>query len=524
MASTRHRAILVLALIFGLLPLTGQSAAPPGDAEPWKERYVNPKPLADDLVLPMPCGASMTFRPVEVPSEGWLGDRKLILGGSDERFDHVENNRYAYLSGSFTDPDNPARRSYFLGKYEVTKDQFAALNQPCPKPNMKGRLPAVGLSWFDAVSFAHDYSSWLRTEAPAALPSEDGEVGFVRLPTEAEWEYAARGGILVSDVEFLAPVFPTPEGLHKYMWFGGSRSANGRLQLTGLLKPNPLGLHDMLGNADELVLEPFRLNKLARFHGQVGGHIIKGGNYLTSTGDIRSAYRQELAPYDARGAKTLKTVGFRLVIADVVLTSRQRVKSVRKEWRALPSTVAVVGSGKEQLDDPIKELELVKQATTDGDLRVRLDALALVVKANIASRNAQRGRAGKGVIRLGAFLGAKISDDLRRVRAIGAIVKGREEAGSSPALLKKVRAGLAASENTLSDNLQYYADTVVQLVQDYPSSVIDRQLEALLVEFESRDLKTLIPHAQRFVRHTTAYRDSLKIDVDDLRGDFSRFE
>ena len=100
-------------------------------------------------------------------------------------------------------------------------------------------------------------------------------MGFARLPTEVEWEFAARGGTAVSQADFSERVFPMTEGIVRYVWFAGAESANGKAQFIGLLKPNPLRLHDMLGNIDEMVFEPFRLNRLNRLHGQAGGYVVR---------------------------------------------------------------------------------------------------------------------------------------------------------------------------------------------------------------------------------------------------------
>ncbi|MCB2100623.1 MAG: SUMF1/EgtB/PvdO family nonheme iron enzyme [Rhodobacterales bacterium] len=495
-----------------------QAQAQTPAAAPWAEKFYNPQPLADDLVLPLPCGGAMAFRRVEVPSDGWLGDRKIVIGGREEGAEQAESSRYAYVAGGFTDAGNPARRFYYLGKYEVSDLQRDALDSlapggACPKARMRGRLPAGGVTWQDANTLAHAYTAWLLADAPGRLPAEDGVPGFLRLPTETEWEYAARGGAAVSGTEFQQRTFPVPQGLAKYVWHAGPRSAGGKVQLTGLLMPNPLGLHDMLGNLDEIVLEPFRLSKFSRDHGQPGGFVIRGGNYLTSAPAVRSSYRQEVTPFAKGQPNRVRTVGFRLAIGAPVLPTRERLQAVRADWLALPQSVTVT-SGTDALDDPVAELEVVRRATGDPDLRARLERLSLVVKANIASRNEQRDRAAQGLVRLGAFLGRKIVDDQKKVDALDKILKGRRAAQSSERLIRTSEQSLAHSRAVLADNVEYYGDTVIQAVRDYPADVLRRQLEALKVGFANRGRQGLIPFADLFAHHTEDYRRSETLDTD----------
>lgn len=63
-----------------------------------------------------------------------------------------------------------------------------------------------------------------------------------------------------------------------------------------------------------MMFEPFRLNKLDRQHGQAGGYVVRGGNYLTSEGDLRTSLRQEEPYYNAEGAVAKKTNGLRLAM------------------------------------------------------------------------------------------------------------------------------------------------------------------------------------------------------------------
>ncbi|NVN38350.1 SUMF1/EgtB/PvdO family nonheme iron enzyme [Komagataeibacter swingsii] len=69
-----------------------------------------------------------------------------------------------------------------------------------------------------------------------------------------------------------------PEGNDHYIVAGPDI---GALQPVGTLKPNPLGLYDILGEVDQIMLDPYRLNRVGRLHGQVGGVLLRGENYLS---------------------------------------------------------------------------------------------------------------------------------------------------------------------------------------------------------------------------------------------------
>lgn len=481
----------------------------------WPKEFYNSKATKDDISLPMPCGGTMIFRKVEVPVDGWLGDRKIVVGSGDERFQFKENNRFEYVAGSFTESDNPARRFYLLGKYEVTQMQYNSINHDCNPPNRKDRLPAVEISWFDAVRFAHTYNEWLLKNEPEALPFEDGQTGFIRLPTETEWEYAARGGLAVSESEFQQKSFPMKQGMHKYVWFQGTKSANGKLQLAGLLAANPLGFHDILGNADEIVLEPFRLNRMSRLHGQTGGFIVKGGNYFTAARDIRSSYRQEIPHFDQNGTKRIKTIGFRLAISAPVVTSPGRLEKIKTSWQEISSSQPkdTTKQIEKDLGDPVEELASLESTLKDSEQKTKFQRVALVLRANIAERNEQRDRATKSMLRLGAFLGQKIRDDNKRLSGIRAILKGRRDVGSAGPTIQRLEKSVAAAEATMSGNLDYYAEVVLQVVQEYSAEKIDAQYQKLITEFETQDLENLVPFAQSFADCIVEYRKTGQTDA-----------
>jgi len=222
----------------------------------------------------------------------------------------------------------------------------------------------------------------------------------VRLPTEAEWEFAARGGMAVETTVFEQATFPMPEGPQRYVWYAGTDSSNNELNAVGLLKPNPLGLHDMLGNAGEFVLDAFRLNKYSHLHGQAGGYIVKGGDFRTALADIRSAARTEYLPIDKGGERRDKATGLRLAVVPGSLPTLARLQAVRTLWPSLAQS-----SGNAQaLADPAKEIDAIAKDISDPALKKRIGDVGNVLKANIQARNEQRDRSAKSEIRVGAYL------------------------------------------------------------------------------------------------------------------------
>ncbi|MCB9948069.1 MAG: SUMF1/EgtB/PvdO family nonheme iron enzyme [Rhodospirillaceae bacterium] len=331
---------LLLALI---LLLAGPM---PARAQVWPPESTNPQPLDDDLILPMPCGGAMAFRPIATPGEvnDILG-AEVTLGNDGYAAAIGEVLHTDRVAGPFPDPGGGAPL-FYLGKYEVTIDQYEAVRLPtCGDPTPLGSRPASDVTWQEALAFGHAYTLWLLENAPETLPAAGPAFGFLRLPTATEWEYAARGGSAVSEADFRRRVFPMEGDIGGYAWYQGPDSANGRLRPIGLLRPNPLGLHDVLGNAEELVFDPLRVG------GLIGGFTTMGGSIQTPGDRLRTSMRMEYFYIDpTRNAPTrIDTFGFRLAISAPIQTSFERIAEIRRVLQDAPPPAGAVPAGRPQV-------------------------------------------------------------------------------------------------------------------------------------------------------------------------------
>ncbi|MCC5847075.1 MAG: SUMF1/EgtB/PvdO family nonheme iron enzyme [Verrucomicrobia bacterium] len=363
-------------LLFFLLAWVGLAPAQDPD---------NPKPTEEDLILPMPGGGAMVFRPVFLDvGDGPYATREFKMG--DRAMGGYKEHPTAVLLGGSFVKENQGQPDwmYWIGKYEVTERQYNRI----VNPEVEGSLePKTQISWHEVQDFIHRYNLWLLETAPDRMPALDETPGFLRLPTEEEWEFAARGGNEVS-MDIFDRKHPYGRNLNRHEWYSGPRSSHDRIKNIGLLRPNPLGIHDMLGNVSEMTSVSYRLEYL---QGRPGGFASRGGNFRTPEAHLRSSFRTEHAFYLADGSPAAQAeLGFRLVIAAPVFAGRETIQALEESWAdyrrenptpgtAAQSTAPAAERTLYSLDDARKTLERLEaglqRATVDEDT---LNALGLL--------------------------------------------------------------------------------------------------------------------------------------------------
>ncbi len=197
------------------------------------------------------------------------------------------------------------QKPFYLGKYPVTQEQWQKVTRNNPSYFKGENRPVENVSWVEVQDFFRKLNCLEKTE-------NDCSSSVYRLPTEAEWEYAARDGTTTSYF------FGNDESkLTEYAWF--LENSGFETHPAGLKKPNQRGLYDIYGNVGEWVQDEYHISYNGApadgrawensFPGlSIPVRIRKGGGWNGNAGCCRSAERL-FAPQD----KKLNSLGFRVL-------------------------------------------------------------------------------------------------------------------------------------------------------------------------------------------------------------------
>jgi formylglycine-generating enzyme required for sulfatase activity len=205
---------------------------------------------------------------------------------------------------------------FYMGRTEVTQKEWTTVMGNNPSRFKGENLPVECLTWYDAVEYCIKLSE-REGLTPAYAISGSGNNRTVRwnrnangyrLPTEAEWEYAAMGGNgSPGNYDYAGS-----NNVDEVAWHDGN--SGGSTQDVGTRKPNGLGLYDMIGNVWEWCWDRYAndlpVGVSADPIGPSSGdyRVIRGGSWFSNGQNLRSAYRFYFNPaYGNYG------IGFRLV-------------------------------------------------------------------------------------------------------------------------------------------------------------------------------------------------------------------
>ena len=193
-------------------------------------------------------------------------------------------------------------KSFWIGKYEVTQKEYKALMNSNPSALKGDKNPVERVSWYDAVKFCEKLTAHERNAG--RLPS-----GYkYRLPTEAEWEYAALGGTKSRGFKYSGS-----DDIGAVAWYDDN--SDNKSHIVGKKQPNELGIYDMSGNVFEWCQDwrgNYPSDSVTDPEGLSSGslRIIRGGSWFSIAGHCRLVYRGHCLPLNDGNS-----LGFRVCLA-----------------------------------------------------------------------------------------------------------------------------------------------------------------------------------------------------------------
>ena len=267
--------ILLLLTIVPQTEVLGQTRKKPSTASASRKKPVSKTKTVEQLVAEL--AQNMVF----------------VEGGTFMMGTNFDDNDYFEINADETPAHKVTVSSYYICKYEVTQELWQAVMGDNPSVFKGARLPVDNMT----LEECHDFLS--------RLNSITGE--SYRLPTEAEWEFAARGGNNSKGFKYAGS-----NNISEVAWYDDN--SGNKTHIVGTKKPNELGLYDMSGNATEWCQDLYHPNYYEYADGIVNPkgpstgtlRVYRGGDYFLKTKFHRVTNRHFPPIYQGRG------IGFRL--------------------------------------------------------------------------------------------------------------------------------------------------------------------------------------------------------------------
>ncbi len=245
-------------------------------------------------------------KPTSITTSAPVQGQKWIVSGLEMPFIYIAPGTFQMGSNRDDKAERPVHKvtiskGYWIGKYEVTQDEYHAIMGSNPSNFKDNNKPVDQVNWNDAVSFCQKLTE--RERGAGRLPDNYE----YRLPTEAEWEFAARGGNASEYYQYSGS-----NTLDSVAWYNSARTSE-----VGLKSPNELGIYDMSGNVSEWCLDDWHDNYdgapndgIRWGDGSGSNRVIRGGNWYAVASYSRVTNRDCFS-----SVRRNSIMGFRVVFA-----------------------------------------------------------------------------------------------------------------------------------------------------------------------------------------------------------------